>query len=275
MSEVIEQTENVVQETTVENEEVVDGGNLPSQREEQELSLKGFEITGEIQEKYFKNGKLHGRFENISGMAEALLSVENKYSSVMREISEGKYVKPEQVQPSAEPAEANVLETARPLIDSFIQNGMELTDEILISAKEQGIDVRDVKLAAIELKEQVNKAYGIVGGESEYKAMVEWGKANLSDKEKSAFDKDLSGTMGEWAIRGLYSMYKESGVTSEPADRIRGDSPNIGIRPYGNLNEVLRDRAYLNSRDGSNDAKARELHNKRLNITPDNVLKSR
>ena len=167
------------------------------------------------------------------------------------------------------------METAQPLVNKFISNGMELTDDIILEAKEKGLDIRDVKLAAIELKEKINQAYSIVGGESEYKAMVEWGKANLSDKQKATFDKDLSGEMGEWAIRGLYTMYKESNSTPTETDRLRGDGTVVGIKPYSNLNEVLRDRAYLNSRDGANDIKARELHNKRLNLTPDSVLKAR
>ena len=261
---------------TTEVAEEIDGGNLPSARKDEENVLKGFEVTDEIKEKYFKNGKLFGRFENLEGMATALKSVEDKYANVMREVKskpEGE-TQPEQAEPVADTND--VLVKARPLIDEYIQSGMELTDDIIAKAQAEGYDIRDIRLAAIDIKDKLNYAYNLVGGESEYKAMLEWGKANLDEKQQKAFDKDLATNAGEWAIKGLYAEYKSKiGSNEQPSteQRIMGDAQGaVGIRPYASQAEILKDKAYINSPKGKNDLKALELYNKRMSKTPDSVV---
>lgn len=261
---------------TTEVAEEIDGGNLPSARKDEENVLKGFEVTDEIKEKYFKNGKLFGRFENLEGMATALKSVEDKYANVMREVKskpEGE-TQPEQTKPVADTND--VLVKARPLIDEYIQSGMELTDDIIAKAQAEGYDIRDIRLAAIDIKDKLNYAYNLVGGESEYKAMLEWGKANLDEKQQKAFDKDLATNAGEWAIKGLYAEYKSKiGSNEQPSteQRIMGDAQGaVGIRPYASQAEILKDKAYINSPKGKNDLKALELYNKRMSKTPDSVV---
>lgn len=261
---------------TTEVAEEIDGGNLPSAKQDEESVLKGFEVTDEIKEKYFKNGKLFGRFENLEGMATALKSVEDKYANVMREVKskpEGE-TQPEQTKPVADTND--VLVKARPLIDEYIQSGMELTDDIIAKAQAEGYDIRDIRLAAIDIKDKLNYAYNLVGGESEYKAMLEWGKANLDEKQQKAFDKDLATNAGEWAIKGLYAEYKSKiGSNEQPSteQRIMGDAQGaVGIRPYASQAEILKDKAYINSPKGKNDLKALELYNKRMSKTPDSVV---
>lgn len=261
---------------TTEVAEEIDGGNLPSARKDEENVLKGFEVTDEIKEKYFKNGKLFGRFENLEGMATALKSVEDKYANVMREVKskpEGE-TQPKQAEPVADTND--VLVKARPLIDEYIQSGMELTDDIIAKAQAEGYDIRDIRLAAIDIKDKLNYAYNLVGGESEYKAMLEWGKANLDEKQQKAFDKDLATNAGEWAIKGLYAEYKSKiGSNEQPSteQRIMGDAQGaVGIRPYASQAEILKDKAYINSPKGKNDLKALELYNKRMSKTPDSVV---
>lgn len=264
------------QEVAPDSIEEIDGGNLPSAKDDAENALDGFKITDELQAKYFKNGKVYGRFDNFTNMAEAFKSLETKYSSVMRDIKEGKYQPVDAGSQQQVENAPDVIEIAKPLVDKFVQNGMELTDEILEEAKAKGLDIRDVKLAAIDLKEKINSAYNLVGGKSEYEAMIAWGKENFDDKQKAAFDKELSSGMGEWAIKGLYSEYKANAgkETAQSQDRFRGEAvSNVGgIKPYANMSEILKDRQYLNSHNGSKDTKARELHNRRLDITPQHVL---
>jgi len=258
---------------SIEHSVEVDGGNLPSAVEETKNTLDGFKITDEIQAKYFKEGKLYGRFDNISGMAEALKSVEDKYSATMRDIKSGKYQEVAEVVP--EPVD--VMVTAKPLIDKFVQNGMVLTDEILEEAKASGLDIRDVKLAAIEMKEAIGKAHSYVGGAEEYNSMVAWAKESLDDASKISFDKDLSTSMSKYAIQGLYAEYKaNNGVANVQTQRIMGDtSGNTGVKPYANTNEILRDNAYINSPQGRNDSAAKALYNKRIGVTPDKVIYGR
>lgn len=277
-------TESQVGTTDTITDDVIDGGGLPSSVEEKEASLDGFKVTDELQQKLFKNGKLFGRFDNLEGMANALKSVEDKYANVMREIKT----------PPAEPQvnqEVDIATKAKPLIDEYVANGMELTDELLQKAVEQGLDVRDVKLAAIEIKEKVlrdrnlvQQAYDIVGGKDEYENMLIWGKQNLSDEDKEIFQKNIDeitelGTLaksGKWAIKGLYAEYKSKSTTETQPQRIMGDgSASVGIRPYASQQEILRDKAYLNSQKGKNDLKALETYNKRMSKTPDSVVYNR
>lgn len=251
----------------------VDGGNLPSAVEETKNTLDGFKITDEIQAKYFKEGKLYGRFDNISGMAEALKSVEDKYSATMRDIKSGKYQEVSEVVP--EPVD--IMVTAKPLVDKFVQNGMVLTNEILEEAKSLGIDIRDVKLAAIDMKEAITKAHSYVGGAEEYNAMATWAKENLDEETRLAFDKDLGKGLGRLAIQGLHAEYKaNNGVANAQPQRIMGDtSGNTGVKPYANTNEILKANAYINSPQGRNDIAEKELYKKRISVTPDKVIYGR
>lgn len=275
----IDNTQPIEVQPTTEVAEDIDGGNLPSARKDEESVLKGFEVTDEIKEKYFKNGKLFGRFESLDGMATALKSVEDKYANVMREIKSKTDTEPTEPLQTDTTDTTDVMVKARPLIDEYIQSGMELTDDIIAKAQAEGYDIRDIRLAAIDIKDKLNYAYSLVGGESEYKAMLEWGNANLSEKDKKAFDKDLATNAGEWAIKGLYAEYKSkagTGTQQHAEQRIMGDSQGaVGIRPYASQTEILKDKAYLNSPRGKNDLKALEMYNKRMLKTPDAIVYGR
>lgn len=239
-----------------------DVGGLPTAKEESAVAMENFQFTDEQVEKYFKNGKLQGRFDNIEGVLNTLKSVEDKYANVMRE----------QKAPAAPTVDIN--EVAKPLIDKFIENGMNLTPEIEAEAVEKGIDIRDVKLAAIDIREQVAKSHAIVGGADEYNAMLAWGRDNLDDTKKMEFDKGLKSGMGEYAIKGLYADYKASlNDTSTPSPRISGDTNNTPTHGgYNSQAEIMKDKAYLNTMQGRNDRAAQSAHQARLARTSDSVV---
>lgn len=251
------QYQEPVADTVVED----DAGGLPSVKEESAIAMENFQFTEEQVAKYFKNGKLQGRFDNIEGVLNTLKSVEDKYANVVRE------------QKSATQT-VDINAVAEPLIAQFIENGMELTPEIISEAESKGIDIRDVKLAAIDIREQVAKAHAIVGGADEYNAMLEWGRTNLDDAKKAEFDKGLKSGMGEYAIKGLYADYKASlSETSTPTQRISGDTNNApSTGGYTSQAEIMRDKAYLNTMAGRNDSAAQKAHQARLARTPDNVI---
>lgn len=268
-------TQSVDTAVDVETTEELDSelSSLPSDEEAKAKIADGFQLTDELREKYFKNDKFFGRFDNIEGMALALKSVEDKYSSVMRDIKSGKY---QEVADTVQDTDTTPQVTAdNPLVQEFFSNGMELTDDLMAKAKEAGYDIRDIKLAAIEIKEQVGKAYAIVGGESEYKSMVEWAKSNLDEKSAKQFDREIASGMGEYAIKGLYAEYKSSTANSqEPEYRSReyGDSTAKVSQGYTSQAELLRDKAYIESPRGRNDTKAIEAFNRKMAKTPDNVI---
>lgn len=253
-----------------------DNGNLPSAQDELNSSLEKFQLNDEFVSKHFKNGKLYGRFDSLEAVLNTLHSVETKYSNVMRDIksSEGQQAETQQVQ---EPV--SIIEVAQPAITKFIENDFNfegLDNDITDIAQKAGVTVAEIKLAALEMKEQISKAYDIVGGKSEYQAMIEWGKTNLNEAQRKDFDKALSSGMGEFAIKGLYQEFKASNPQQQSYRRIEGDSSgNVGVRPYATFQELAKDREYLNTPQGRSDKAAREAHARRLALTPQNVIYGR
>lgn len=257
--------------------DVIDGGNLPSAQDDLTGSLEKFQLNDEFVAKNFKNGKLFGRFDSLEAVLNTLHSVETKYSNVMRDIksSDG-----QQTEAQPQTQEVNIQEIAQPVIEKFVANDFNyegLDNEIAQLAEQTGKSVAEIKLAALEIKEQVTKAYNIVGGKEEYNQMLSWAKSSLSDEQKADFDKALNSNFSAYAIKGLYAEYKST-VGGEPAQRTRieGDgSGNVGVRGYSTFQELSRDRAYLLTPQGRSDRAAQELHRRRLNLTSDNVIYNR
>ena len=251
----------------------VDGGNLPSAQAELTDSLSKFQLSEEFVEKNFKNGKLYGRFDSMEAVLNTLKAVEDKHANTVREIKNQEKASAEEtvVKPS-------LPEAAQPVIAKFVDNGLSyegMDSDIAQLAQETGYTPAEIKLYAIELKDQIAKAYNVVGGQEEYTAMLDWAKENLDDGKKAEFDKGLSTPMSEYAIKGLYADYKQAtgDANYKAPDRIRGDSSAaVGVRPYGTFQELARDREYLASSRGRNDSAARELHNRRMSMTSDSVV---
>lgn len=256
-----------------------DNGNLPSAQDELNSSLEKFQLNDEFVSKHFKNGKLYGRFDSLEAVLNTLHSVETKYSNVMRDIksSEGQQTESQQTQQTQEPI--NVIEIAQPAIAKFIENDFNfegLDNDINDIAQKSGVSVAEIKLAALEMKEQISKAYDVVGGKTEYQAMIEWGKANLSEAQRKDFDKALNSGMGEFAIKGLYQDFKASNPQQQQYRRIEGEGGgNVGVRPYATFQELAKDREYLSTPQGRNDKAAREAHARRLAITPESTIYGR
>lgn len=251
----------------------LDAGKLPSALEENTANLGKFSLDDEFVAKNFKNGKLYGRFDSLEAVLNTLQSVETKYSNVMRDIKSGE---PTQQQSEPVVAEVPIFEVAKPVIDKFIANDFSyegLDAEINELAQQTGKSHAEIKLAALEIKEQITKAYSVVGGREEYNAMLDWAKSTMDDSKKADFDKSLNTGLGEFAIKGLYAEYKASnGIASQP-QRIQGDSSgNVGLRGYGSLQEIAKDKAYLESRQGRSDTAAQQMYQRRMNLTPDAVI---
>lgn len=276
--------ENTAQETevltdegqsqVVEQTEELDGGNLPSSVEENSSNLDKFQLSDEFVSKHFKNGKLYGRFDSLEAVLNTLQAVETKHSNLVRDMKSGKIEQSEPV------VETPIVEVAQPIIQKFVANDFSydgLDSDIQELSQQTGKSVAEIKLAALEMKEQISKAYSVVGGKEEYNAMLDWAKSSLSDSAKTDFDKSLTTGLGEYAIKGLYNDYKmSSGTEPQQARRIEGDgSGNVGVRGYGSLQEIARDKAYLESRQGRSDSAAQQMYQRRMSLTPDSVIYGR
>ena len=159
------------------------------------------------------------------------------------------------------------------MVPEFMANNMELTEEMETKANELGIDIRDLKLGAIELRDKINSAYNIVGGEAEYKQMMADMSEIMTDDQKRSFNEDLGGSASEWAIKGLHAEWKSR--NGSPAKRIEGRvGGGSGAKPHDSQAELLKDLTYLRTR-GKNDKAAWAQHEKRKSVTPDNVIYGR
>lgn len=261
-------------DTTPQLDEL-DAGNLPSSQEELGSTLEKFQITDEFASKNFKNGKLFGRFDSLEAVLNTLHAVETKHANTMRDIKST-----ESATTATPETQAPIHEVIQPLVAKFADNGYSyegMDADIEQLATDTGKSVAEIKLAAIEVRDQVAKAYAVVGGKEEYQAMIAWAGDNLTDAEKKGFDNSLKTGMGELAIEGLHARFKNSNPSDRPAPRrIEGDGGgNVGIRPYATAAELFRDRAYLQTSAGQRDLAAKQMHQKRMALTPDSTIYGR
>lgn len=238
---------------------------LPSEQEE--IDLSKFSLNNDLAQKYVKNGKIMGRFDNVEAVFSTLKSVEDKYAQLNREIKNGANTQDNQLS----------ADDIIPFAQKFVENGMELTDELQAEIESKGIDVRDIKLTAIEIKEKVSKAFEIVGSKENYDAMIEWGRENLPKPKQNDFNQALQTGMGEYAIKGLWSDYQVwlSQNTQQPnnADRVRGDTTvQTQTSGYKTRNDMLRDHNAVRKATGLEKTKLEAQYKAKLAKTPDHII---
>jgi len=216
------------------------------------------------------------QFKSLEDMKEKYKELHSQYSStVQKQKEEGrKQEQQKQEQQSQQQLQQEQQETINELLPKFLENNMQLDEEMEQQLTEKGLDIRDVKLGALELKERVQKAHDVVGGKEEYEAMIEWGRnGGMSEQQMRAFDKDVVGEFSEYAIKGLHAEYKQATASQNPQDRLRGNATPVGVKPYNSQKEILRDRMHINSGRASAEDKAK--HQARLNVTPNEVINGR
>lgn len=249
---------------------------LPSDNIPQDYS--GFELNDEVKGK-FKDGKLNGRFSSIDEVLNKLKEAEDfKANTIRDQQANNNTIDTETADIQAkEAAQATQVNTINEMLPAFIENGMNLTPEMEAKATEVGIDIRDLKLGALELKERITVAHNVVGGSETYNSMIAWGKENMSEAQMKAFDVGVTDSnISEYAIKGLYADFKAAGGSSTPNPRISGDSVNsLGVKPYATRRELYADKEYIDSAKGRRDTAAIKSYRARLNATPQDVVYGR
>ena len=259
--------EEIQQEQT---EAPTENTNLPSDVEEQANEPQvEWEKVAE-QDPYFQ------QFKSLEDMKEKYKELHSQYSSTVQKQKEEerKQEQKQQEQQSQQQLQQEQQQTINELLPKFLENDMQLDDEMAQELTDKGLDIRDVKLGAIELKERVQKAHNVVGGKEEYEAMIEWGRnGGMTEQQMKAFDKDVVGEFSEYAIKGLHAEFKQATAGQTQQDRLRGNATPVGVKPYSSQKEILRDRMHINSGRASAEDKAK--HQARLNATPDDVINGR
>jgi len=241
---------------------------LPSDQPTSE-TFDGFALTDDLKAK-FKDGKLNGRFGSVQEVLDKLKEAEDFKANTIRDLKEDGNQQHLQEQ-LAQTQEA----TIRELLPEFLQNGMVLTAEMETKATEAKIDIRDLKIGAMELREATQKAHSVVGGQENYNAMLAWGKENMTEPQKKAFDNDVTGNMSEYAIKGLYGEFQEAIRSGKHNPRIQGQPTTSGIKAYADRRELYKDKDYIESPAGGRDTAAQANYRARLRATPDAVIYGR
>ena len=229
--------------------------NLPSQNKEVDLSA--FELSADVKAK-MKDGKLLGRFGSIDEVMAKLKEAED----FRAQHGNNQTNTNTEQQQQAETVKAQDI-VGQEILSEFIGNNLELTDAMIQKGVTAGIDARDIKLKAIEIRDAQTVAHAVVGGKENYESMIEWGKANMSDTQKKAYDGALSGVMSEYAIKGLQADYQEALKAGTAHTRIAGQPINQGITPYKSRQELYADKD------------AAELAKKRGNANDWNIYKKK
>lgn len=250
------------------------GGGLPSAQDN--APKLNFEITDTVKEKFITaDGKLLGKYETLEQLADAHKNLQDKHAQYVEEVKNNE--KNINTDIAAQQVEAKKIETMQSLLPDFLNNNMQLTPEMETVLTEAGLDIRDVKLGALELRDRIATAHEVVGGKENYEAMMGWATQALNDADKAAFDKDIMSAQSRFAIKGLFQEYQtavEKGETT-PQQRLNGDTTVRTVQPYASRQELMRDKAYIDSNAGKRDIAAQNAYKARLAITPDAVWRGR
>jgi len=264
-------SEEIVESNTQTNTEEV--GNLPYGNVEQDFS--GFELTEDIKSK-FKDSRLNGRFGSINEVLDKLKEAEDFKANTIRDqkSAEGQAdeITNQAKDDAAKVATQNTV--VKELIPQFLENGMKLTPEMQTKATEAGIDIRDLKLGAIELRDATTSAHQLTDGKENYEAMRTWADGVLDAGQKASFDAALNSGMGEYAIKGLYAEFQKASDNGD-VGRIEGSTVFTGVQPYADRRELFKDKQYIESPAGRRDTAAQKMYRARLGKTPDNVIYGR
>jgi len=254
-------------EPTTSTDEV---SGLPSETETSEG------ISFEINPEDIKDGKFQGRWKNPNEMAEYIKSLEDKHADLNRDIKNKEKKTDEDISTIASEVKQKELQdqTIKELLPTFLENDMVVTDEMKEKLIATGLSEQDIKLGAYELKEAIDKNASYVGGKENYDVIMNYHAENMTDEEKIAFNHSIQDPKNSKALMiGLQTLYERSinNPESQEKDRVRGNSPanTNTIKPYESKAELLRDKAYVDSRRASSADKAR--FKARLRATPENV----
>ena len=207
---------------------------LPSQN--QEVDLSAFELSDDIKTG-MKDGKINGRFGSVQEVLDKLKETEDKFANDVRTNQNNNIQTTEEQQKLvAKQAVGSEIEKA------FIDGGMVLTDEMIKKGVDAGIDARDIKLRAIDIRDSANTAHSIVGGKEQYDEMIGWARENMTEAQRTSFNTDINTNMSEYAIKGLQADYQKAMADGTVTTRIQGQPVNQGVVAYKNQKELFADK---------------------------------
>lgn len=151
------------------------------------------------------------------------------------------------------PSEPENSEESLPTIDDIVNEALsgELSEETKALIDENGLGKHiDMLVAGHKAIQEKNhqEIFSTVGGEDSYKELLEWGKHNLSQEERDAFNDGLfSGNMhlAKLAVQGLKAQYVAKNGQSPDRMIEGGGSANEENSPYSSRDQYIKDAISL------------------------------
>ena len=201
-----------------------------------ELGQQGMEAPAE-QPSSDKPSWLPEKFKSGEDLAKAYSELEKAYS--------GRNPTQEETTPEVtkEAVEQQTGMSLDPFYDEFAQNG-SLSDESYEKLNETGLS-KELVDSYIEgqmalADQSVSEIQNSVGGEQQYKTIIQWASENLADSEINTFNKQIEeGTIDEakFSIKALESRYKlANGV--EP-NLVQGTKAGAGADTFRSVQQVV------------------------------------
>ena len=249
----------VVETPPVVEPVVEEPSTLPSQN--QEVDLSAFELSDDIKSG-MKENKINGRFGSVQEILDKLKETEDKFANDVR-TNQNKQVQTteEQQKLVAKQAVGSEIEKA------FIDGGMVLTDEMIKKGVDAGIDARDIKLRAIDIRDSANTAHSVVGSKEVYDEMIGWARETMTEAQKKSFNNDLNTNMSEYAIKGLHADYQKAMAEGTVTQRISGQPVNQSISAYANQRELFADKDKAEIAKKRGNTKDWEIYQRKLTAT--------
>ena len=201
-----------------------------------ELGQQGMEAPAE-QPSSDKPSWLPEKFKSGEDLAKAYTELEKAYSGSNPTQEE------QSPEPTKEAIEQQTGMSLDPFYDEFAQNG-SLSDDSYEKLNETGLS-RELVDSYIEgqmalADQSVSEIQNSVGGEQQYKSIIQWASENLADSEINTFNKQIEeGTIDEakFSIKALESRYKlANGV--EP-NLVQGDKVGAGADTFRSVQQVV------------------------------------
>ena len=215
--------------------------NNPSLEEQSQQQDANSQSTSEAQTTETSSerpGWLPEKFSNAEELAKAYGELEKKFSSKPEEPA-----KAEDLNIKENETTENKAGQLDKFYDEYAEKG-ELSDNSYTELANIGLskEVVDAYISGQQAlaEQKANSIMSTVGGQEQYKEMVDWASKNLSPQEVKAFNNTIdNGSLeqAQLAIAGVQAKYNQNNAEPNLFSGTKADS-NIGYRSVG---EMLRD----------------------------------
>jgi hypothetical protein len=222
------------------------------------------EPSGQEEEQQIEEELILGKFKSQEDLVEAYENLEKK---VGEKQPEEQQAEAKDKGDTSSPDISNAIEDAS---NAFSEKG-ELSEDHFKALEATGIP-REFVEAYVKGQQatadaEASAITGAIGGEENYKAMIEWAGANLPAEEVSSYDNIVSTgnpDAARMAVKGLYARYMGEGGGSS-VNIAKGGTSKAAIQPFNSNAQVVE---AINDRRYQIDPAYRADVEKRISVSP-------